>query len=54
MALVHGERVPTALDHKEPDRVPVDLGGNQTGTLIETNRDSNSGSAFNRSPRPGT
>lgn len=25
------ERVLTALDHKTPDRVPIDLGGNQTG-----------------------
>lgn len=25
------ERVLTALEHKEPDRVPIDLGGNQTG-----------------------
>jgi len=25
------ERVLCALDHREPDRVPVDLGGNQTG-----------------------
>ena len=25
------ERVMTALDHREPDRVPIDLGGNQTG-----------------------
>jgi uroporphyrinogen decarboxylase len=25
------ERVKTALDHKIPDRVPIDLGGNQTG-----------------------
>jgi uroporphyrinogen decarboxylase len=25
------ERVLTALDHREPDRVPLDLGGNQTG-----------------------
>ena len=25
------ERVLTALDHREPDRVPIDLGGNQTG-----------------------
>ena len=25
------ERVRTALDHREPDRVPLDLGGNQTG-----------------------
>src|SRR5512140_2880482 len=24
-------RVLTALDHREPDRVPIDLGGNQTG-----------------------
>jgi len=36
------ERLLTALDHREPDRVPLDLGGNQTGihkfayqTLIE-------------------
>ena len=25
------ERILTALDHREPDRVPLDLGGNQTG-----------------------
>jgi uroporphyrinogen decarboxylase len=25
------ERILTALDHREPDRVPIDLGGNQTG-----------------------
>jgi uroporphyrinogen decarboxylase len=25
------ERVRTALEHREPDRVPIDLGGNQTG-----------------------
>ena len=25
------ERVQTALAHREPDRVPIDLGGNQTG-----------------------
>ena len=25
------ERMLTALDHREPDRVPIDLGGNQTG-----------------------
>ncbi|MFW6162574.1 MAG: uroporphyrinogen decarboxylase family protein [Planctomycetota bacterium] len=25
------DRVLTALDHREPDRVPIDLGGNQTG-----------------------
>ena len=25
------ERVLTALDHKEPDRVPLDLGGYQSG-----------------------
>ena len=25
------QRVLTALDHKQPDRVPIDLGGNQTG-----------------------
>ena len=25
------ERLLTALNHQEPDRVPIDLGGNQTG-----------------------
>ena len=25
------ERVLAALNHEEPDRVPIDLGGNQTG-----------------------
>jgi len=25
------ERVKTALNHQEPDRVPIDLGGFQTG-----------------------
>jgi len=25
------ERLITALNHREPDRVPIDLGGNQTG-----------------------
>ena len=25
------ERLLTALNHEEPDRVPIDLGGNQTG-----------------------
>ncbi|MCK5862467.1 MAG: methyltransferase, partial [Candidatus Hydrogenedentes bacterium] len=25
------ERLLTALNHTEPDRVPIDLGGNQTG-----------------------
>ncbi len=25
------QRVLAALDHREPDRVPIDLGGNQTG-----------------------
>jgi uroporphyrinogen decarboxylase len=25
------DRVLAALDHREPDRVPIDLGGNQTG-----------------------
>jgi len=29
--LTSRERVLTALDHREPDRVPIDLGGNQTG-----------------------
>jgi uroporphyrinogen decarboxylase len=30
------ERVRTALDHREPDRVPVDLGGWQSGISYET------------------
>jgi uroporphyrinogen decarboxylase len=30
-SLTSRERVLTALDHREPDRVPIDLGGNQTG-----------------------
>jgi len=25
------ERLLAALDHRRPDRVPIDLGGNQTG-----------------------
>ena len=29
--LTSRERVLTALEHREPDRVPIDLGGNQTG-----------------------
>lgn len=29
--LTSRERVLAALDHREPDRVPIDLGGNQTG-----------------------
>ena len=29
--LTSRERMLTALDHREPDRVPIDLGGNQTG-----------------------
>ncbi len=32
----HKERVLTALNHEEPDRVPVDLGGRQTTFMIET------------------
>jgi uroporphyrinogen decarboxylase len=30
------ERVLNALDHKEPDRVPMDLGGRQTTFMVET------------------
>lgn len=29
--LTSRERLLTALDHRQPDRVPIDLGGNQTG-----------------------
>ena len=25
------QRVTTALNHQQPDRIPIDLGGNQTG-----------------------
>jgi uroporphyrinogen decarboxylase len=32
----HKERVLTVLNHEEPDRVPVDLGGRQTTFMIET------------------
>ena len=32
----HKERVLTALNHEEPDRVPVDLGGRQTTFMIGT------------------
>jgi uroporphyrinogen decarboxylase len=31
MPLTSRERVLAALEHREPDRVPIDLGGNQTG-----------------------
>lgn len=34
MGLTHRERVLITLDHKEPDRVPVDLGGYPTATSI--------------------
>ena len=30
------ERVLTALDHKEPDRLPIDLGGRQTTFMVGT------------------
>jgi uroporphyrinogen decarboxylase len=36
MDMNHKERVLTALNHEEPDRVPVDLGGRQTTFMIET------------------
>ena len=29
------ERMLTALGHREPDRVPIDLGGNSTGIEVE-------------------
>ena len=29
--MIPRQRVLAALDHQEPDRVPIDLGGNQTG-----------------------
>ncbi len=29
--MISRERVLTALNHETPDRVPIDLGGNQTG-----------------------
>ncbi|MBW2409651.1 MAG: hypothetical protein JRF72_07615 [Deltaproteobacteria bacterium] len=32
----HKERVLTALNHEEPDRVPVDLGGRQTTFMVKT------------------
>ncbi len=35
MAVTHRDRVITALDHQEPDRVPLDLGGTQTGILVD-------------------
>lgn len=34
MGMTHRERVLMALDHKEPDRAPVDLGGYPTATSI--------------------
>jgi len=33
--MTHRERVLTALKRQPPDRVPVDLGGTQTGILVE-------------------
>ncbi len=33
--LSHRDRVLTALAHRKPDRVPLDLGGTQTGMLVE-------------------
>ena len=35
MPLTHRERVLTTCEHREPDRVPLDLGGTQTGILVE-------------------
>lgn len=34
--MTHRERVLKALNHKEPDRVPLDLGGNVSGMMGET------------------
>jgi uroporphyrinogen decarboxylase len=36
MEMNHKERVLMALNHEEPDRVPVDLGGRQTTFMVET------------------
>jgi uroporphyrinogen decarboxylase len=36
--ITHRERVLFALNHEQPDRVPVDLGGTQTGILAEPYR----------------
>lgn len=33
--ITHRERVLLTLDHEQPDRVPLDLGGTQTGILAE-------------------
>ncbi|HBG73983.1 MAG: hypothetical protein A2X25_02420 [Chloroflexi bacterium GWB2_49_20] len=33
--LSHRDRVLTTLDHHQPDRLPIDLGGTQTGLLVE-------------------
>lgn len=33
--LTHRERVLCALNHRDPDRVPLDLGGTQTSMLVE-------------------
>lgn len=35
MALTHRDRVLVALEHQEPDRVPLDFGGTQTSILVE-------------------
>jgi uroporphyrinogen decarboxylase len=35
MRLTHRDRVLTALEHSEPDRVPIDFGGTQTSILVE-------------------
>jgi uroporphyrinogen decarboxylase len=36
--ITHRERVQFALNHEQPDRVPFDLGGTQTGILVEPYR----------------
>jgi uroporphyrinogen decarboxylase len=35
MKMNHKERVLTALNHEEPDQVPIDLGGRQTTFMVE-------------------
>jgi uroporphyrinogen decarboxylase len=33
--MTHRDRVMLAINHKEPDRVPIDLGGFQTGIMVQ-------------------
>jgi uroporphyrinogen decarboxylase len=34
MAMTHRERVVRALNHQEPDRIPVDLGGSRSSSIV--------------------